>query len=155
MRYAIVFVSILGMAVVGLLSAGTAVADSVSIGIKTDSLKLGINIGQPPKLVAVPGTPVHYAPGLPSNYFFYGNRYYLFHGEAWYIASSYNGPWTVIVLQQVPPPILSVPVQYYRVPPGHWKERHGPPPWAAAKGHDKDKKYKDKKKKKGKGHDDD
>jgi hypothetical protein len=43
-----------------------------------------------------------------------------------------------------PKPILAVPVPYYKKPPSHWK-KHGPPPWAEAKGHGK---------KKGKGKDD-
>ncbi|MBI2000093.1 MAG: hypothetical protein HYS69_02685, partial [candidate division NC10 bacterium] len=50
MRPAIVFASILGVAAAGLLPAGPAMADNVSIGIRTDSLSLGVNIGEPPRL---------------------------------------------------------------------------------------------------------
>lgn len=155
MRRTIALAGILLLAVMGLVPAGTALADSVSIGINTGNLNLGISVGEPPKLVVVPGTPVQYAPAVTANYFFYGNRYYLFHNETWYIASGYNGPWTVIAIQRVPPPILTVPVEYYRVPPGHWKGKHGPPPWAAAKGYDKDRKHKGnykEKKRRGRGH---
>src|SRR5574341_35744 len=139
MRKAIVVASILGMAAIGALSVGSAMADNVSIGVRTDNLSLGVNIGEPPKLVAVPGMPVYYAPTVAQNYFFYGGRYYLFHNGAWYFSAFHNGPWGVLALQSVPQPILTVPVQYYRVPPGHWKNRHGPPPWAAEKGHGKEK----------------
>jgi hypothetical protein len=43
-------------------------------------------------------------------------------------------------VERVPRPILGVPVDYYRNRPDHWKQ-HGPPPWAQAKGRDKDKGY--------------
>jgi len=71
MRPAIVFASILAVAAAGLLPAVPAMADNVSIGIRTDGLSLGINIGEPPKLVVVPGTPVYHAPGVAYNYFFF------------------------------------------------------------------------------------
>ncbi|MBI2163012.1 MAG: hypothetical protein HYU32_02560, partial [candidate division NC10 bacterium] len=86
MRPAIVFASILGVAAAGLLPAGPAMADNVSIGIRTDSLSLGVNIGEPPRLVVVPGTRVYHAPSVASNYFFYGGRYYLFHNGGWYFS---------------------------------------------------------------------
>jgi hypothetical protein len=108
-----------------------------------DNLSIGINIGTPPPpppivvvapppLVVVPGTPVSYAPSVAANYFFYAGRYYTFHNGAWFHATRYNGPWTFIVLERMPPPILAVPVAYYKVPPGHWK-KGGPPPWAGHK----------------------
>ena len=42
-------------------------------------------------------------------------------------------------LERVPRPVLGVPGAYYKAPPGHWKQKHGPPPWAQAKGHAKQK----------------
>jgi hypothetical protein len=144
MRKAIVLTSVLGIGAVCGLSAGTVMADSVSIGIQTDALSVGVNIGEPPKLVTVPGTTVYYAPTVAHNYFFYGGRYYLFHNGAWFFSAFHNGPWTVVALQSVPQPILTVPVGYYRVRPGHWKHKDGPPPWAAAKGHGKEKNKKKK-----------
>jgi hypothetical protein len=39
-------------------------------------------------------------------------------------------------VEQVPQPVLAVPVAYYKVPPGHMKKGAGPPPWAGhGKGH--------------------
>ncbi len=108
----------------------------------TSSVSLGISIGTPPSFVIVPGTHVYYAPSVPYNYFAFGGQFYLFHNEVWMSARSYNGPWTAIALERVPPHILGVPVQYYRVPPGHWKKT-GPPPWAPAKGHAKKKGHDD------------
>jgi hypothetical protein len=108
------------------------------------SVNLGISLGAPPPLVVVPGLPVYYAPTLPYNYFVYGHRYYTCMNDHWYYAPTYNGPWTVIAVSRVPSPILRVPVQYYKVPPGHGS-RHGPPPWAGqgkAHGHGHDQKEK-------------
>jgi hypothetical protein len=99
-------------------------------------VSIDLNIGTRPQFVAVSGIPVYYAPSVSYNYFYYGKRYYLFHGEVWFSATSYNGPWTAVALERVPGPILTVPVEYYKRPPGHWK-KHGPPPWAQAKGHEK------------------
>jgi len=101
---------------------------------------IGINIGvppppppvvveAPPPLVVVPRTPVYYAPSLPYNYFYYGGLYYTFHGDHWFHAASFNGPWSFVTVERVPRPLLTVPVGYYRVPPGPCK-KHGPPPWA-------------------------
>lgn len=136
----IVLAAILAGMTSGLFLVGRAMGDSFSVGLRTDSLSLGINIGAPPQLVVVPGTPVYQAPGVPHNYFFYGGRYYLFHEGAWFLASHYNGPWTVIAVERVPRQILLVPVEHYKIPPGHWK-KGGPPPWA---GHGRENKHKKK-----------
>ena len=125
-----------GLALVALpmVSAG---AENVSIAISTPSVSFGLNIGAPPPLVVVPGLPVYQAPSVPDNYFVYQGYYYLFHEGIWYYSHHYNGPWMSLVMHQVPRPILAVPVPYYKKPPPHWK-KHGPPPWAPAKGHDRD-----------------
>jgi len=84
-------------------------------------------------MVVVPGTPVYHAPSVPYNYFYYHWQYYLYHKATWFVAMHYNGPWTVIALEHVPEPILTVPVAYYKVPPSNWKKKGGPPPWVSAK----------------------
>jgi hypothetical protein len=150
MRRAIILASILGVTTLGLGLPGLARADSLSVGVQTSNLKLGINIGStPPPLVVVPGPgmagppgppppPVYTAPGLPYNYFVYQKQHYLYHEGRWLRAKRHNGPWTVIAIGQVPGPILAVPVEHYKNRPAHW-EHHGPPPWANAKGHNKEK----------------
>lgn len=127
MRRDIILAGVLVAAAAGLLPGGATASTDVHIGIQ---------IGAPPQLVVVPGTPVYYAPALPHNYFYYGGQYYLFSNDTWYFAPTYNGPWAAIAVEFVPRPILAVPVPYYKAPPGHWK-RHGPPPWAPAWGHRK------------------
>ena len=145
----------LGLAV-GLVGFGlplaSAWAQNVSIGISTPSVNFGLNIGAPPPLVAVPGLPVYQAPSVPDNYFVYQGYYYLYHGGTWHYSRHYNGPWMALMIHQVPQPILAVPVPYYKKPPSHWK-KHGPPPWAVAKGYDKERGHgKDKGHGKAKGH---
>ena len=141
MRQVAVLAGILAVTAAGVGLPGLAQADSVSIGVQTNNMQLGINIGPtPPPLVVVPGPavagppgppppPVYTAPGLPYTYFVYQKAYYLYHEGRWFRARRHNGPWTAIAIAQVPRPILAVPVEHYRVRPSHW-EHHGPPPWA-------------------------
>jgi len=139
MGYVIVVASILVAAATGLLGAIPAQADNLSIGINIGSPPPPIIVAMPPQLVVVPGTPVYYAPGLNVNFFFHKGRYYTFHNGAWFVGAAHNGPWTFVAVEHMPQPILAVPVQYYKVPPGHWK-KGGPPPWAGhAKGSKKGK----------------
>jgi hypothetical protein len=95
---------------------------------------IGIHFPAPPPLVVVPQIPtVRYVPvpAVPSNLFFYNGQYWVFAAGSWYVSAGYNGPWLVVGPQFVPRPILLVPVQYYHIPPGHWKQwaRRSPPHW--------------------------
>lgn len=143
MRRAILLATLLCGMALGLVLPGTAHPDSFSIGVQTNNLNLGINVGPtPPPLVVVPapvvvapgppGPPlpvVYTAPSLPYNYFVYQNVHYLYREDHWFRARHYNGPWTVIGIAQVPRPVLAIPVEQYRERPAHWAH-HGPPPWA-------------------------
>jgi hypothetical protein len=95
---------------------------------------IGVHLPAPPRLIVVPAVPaVQYvpAPAAPSNLFFYGGQYWAFATGGWYVSGGYKGPWVAVAPQFVPRPLLLVPVQYYHVPPGHWKkwERARPPHW--------------------------
>ena len=93
---------------------------------------IGIHLPAPPHLVVVPEVhAVQYVPSVSANLFFYGNQYWVFSNGGWYVSRGYNGPWVVVAPQVVPRPVLLVPVHYYRVPPGHWKQwqRNHPPRW--------------------------
>jgi hypothetical protein len=171
MRGAIILVSVLGVVTMGAVVPGRARAANVSVGVQTSNLNLGINIDNtPPPLVAVPGPvvvapagphvppppAVYIAPNVPYNYFVYQQAHYVYHEGRWFRARHHNGPWMVIAISQVPRPVLAVPVEHYKVRPAHWKH-HGPPPWAEAKGYDKERGHDKEKghgKKTGKGHDD-
>ena len=120
--------------------AATAVAAydvHITIGIGALPVPPPVVVTRPPQLVVVPGTSVYYAPALLFNYFFYAGQYYTFAKGQWFVASAYNGPWVVMTVGQVPAPILAVPVEYYKIPPGHVKPA-GPPPCA---GHGKGPKH--------------
>ena len=84
---------------------------------------IGIHLPAPPQLVIVPGVPaVQYAPAAPANFFFYGGQYWVFANDGWHVSRHHDGPWILVGPQFVPRPLLFVPVRYYRVPPGHWKQ---------------------------------
>jgi hypothetical protein len=118
-----------------LLAAASVIPLSITSATAQD-VKINIGLGAPPivlsappPLLVVPGSPVYYAPDVPTNLFFYKGRYYTVANGAWSMAPAYHGPWVVIQIGQVPSPVLSVPVEYYKIPPGQLK-KHGPPPWA-------------------------
>jgi len=110
-----------------------AVAGAPSPGRAGVSVNIGIDLPAPPELVAVPASPVMYAPGTPANYFFYGGQYYVFTSGVWYASPGYNGPWVAVAPAYVSRPILAVPVGYYRVPPPAWRgwRREAAPHWEA------------------------
>jgi len=113
------------------LCSGAAVAAQgvrIDIGLGTPSVP-PVVITTPPRLVVVPGTSVYYAPEVPTDYFRYNGRYYTVVNDVWSTAPAYHGPWVTIQIGQVPRPVRSVPVDYYKIPPGHLK-KHGPPAWA-------------------------
>ena len=100
---------------------------------------IGIHFPSPPQLVVVPEVrAVRYVPTPSANLFFYGSQYWAFANGGWHVSHDYNGPWVVVAPQFVPRSILLVPVNYYRVPPGHWKQwqRQRPPHWANEWGHE-------------------
>ncbi len=93
---------------------------------------IGIHLPVPPPLVVVPTVAtVQYAPSAPGNFFFYGGQYWVFANGGWHVSRGHDGPWILVAPQFVPRPVLLVPVRYYHVPPGHWKQwqREAPPRW--------------------------
>lgn len=135
MRGRIVIATLVAVALVGSVGAGRAGA-----GVSID-----FNLISQPQLVAVPGTPVAYAPAVPANYFFFNGQYYLFANGGWFVAGGYNGPWLAVPPGYVPGALLAVPVNYYRAAPWQWQHWHRahPPRWAPVWGrqwraHDRD-----------------
>lgn len=102
-------------------------------------IDIGIRLPAPPPLVVVPEVrAVRYVPTASANLFFYDNQYWAYANNGWYVSRGYNGPWVVVAPQIVPRPVLLVPVNYYRVPPGHWKQwqKKQPPHWGQEWGPD-------------------
>ena len=115
------------IALVALFALGPAAPAVAQIHVD-----IGIHLPAPPRLVVVPEVrAVQYVPAVSANLFFYGNQYWVFSNGGWYVSRGYNGPWVVVAPHVVPRPVLLVPVNYYRVPPGHWKkwQRNHPPHW--------------------------
>src|SRR5437764_5017137 len=108
MRYAL-------LALLALVSAAPAAAQM--------HVDIGIRLPAPPPLVVVPGVAtVQYAPSAPANVFFYSNQYWIYADSGWHVSRRHDGPWILVAPQFVPRPVLLVPVRYYHVPPGHWKQ---------------------------------
>ena len=74
-------------------------------------VNINVNIGPPPPVVVVErptmlylGEPALYvAVGVPYDIFFVGGRYYRYHGDHWFYASGYEGPWVHVVYKSLPP----------------------------------------------------
>jgi hypothetical protein len=127
----------------GLLAPAPAHAD-VNIGINV-APPPAIVVASPPRLVAVPGSPVFYGPGANHNLFVYAGHYYSFHGGAWFVAASPGSSWSIIATNRVPQPVLAVPPTYYKIPPGQAKKMGAQPfvPPGQAKGPKGKKSWKD------------
>ncbi len=135
----------LGMAFVSPASAGTNVDVGIHIGAPAPVVPVAPALPPPPppmlipspRVTKVPESEVYYVPGASFNLFVFRGHYYSFHRGVWFQGSTHNGPWTVVEMRHVPPPVLAVPARYYRIPPGqakklglggppgHAKERHG------------------------------
>ena len=93
----------------------------LSINFGSPGVNIGLNLGGYPNLVAVPGYPVYYAPGVDGNYFYYDGLYWVYQNDNWYESSWYNGPWTAVDPLDVPAFILQVPVRYYHRAPAYFR----------------------------------
>lgn len=121
-------VSVVTVSAAGLLNGAPAQAGDVNVGINVGVPvpPPPVVVAAPPQVVIVPGSPVYYAPAADFNLFVYQGRYYRFHEGHWFIATAHGGPWTFVVRNRVPQPVLAVPTGYYRIPPGHAKKMAGP-----------------------------
>ncbi|BDG02860.1 hypothetical protein [Anaeromyxobacter oryzae] len=110
----------------------------VDVGVAVPGVQIGIHMPAYPRLVAVPGYPVYYAPAASSNYFFYDGAYWVYQGDTWYVSSWYAGPWNVVEPYDVPVFLLRVPVRYYRQPPPYFRGWRAdmPPRWGERWGRD-------------------
>jgi hypothetical protein len=74
-------------------------------------VNINVNIGSPPPVVvherptmvylAEPGMFV--AVGVPYDIYFISGRYYYYHGDNWFWASGYDGPWVFMQRKSLPP----------------------------------------------------
>lgn len=113
------FLIALCLALAGFIS--TPAGAQLSLGFSSGGVRLGINIPVYPRLVAVPGYPVYWAPDVNANYFFYDGAYWLFYDDNWYESEWYNGPWYMVPPDEVPLYVLRVPVRYYHARPSYFR----------------------------------
>ena len=99
---------------------------------------IDVDLPEYPQMQPVPDSPVYYAPGVDSNYFFYDGLYWDYYGDRWYASPWYNGPWSWVDPVYVPTYVLWVPISYYRKPHHHWASwrRDRPPRWGDHWGRD-------------------
>lgn len=121
------------------LLAGAAIAAAIGFsGPARAEVSVSINLGpppivvsEPPALVMIPHSQVHYVPDPQIDVFFYGGYWWSPRGERWYRARAYNGPWGVIERGRVPRAVAYMPRDYRtryererHIPYGQWKKDH-------------------------------
>jgi hypothetical protein len=119
------------------LLAGAAIAAAIGFsGPARAEVSVSINLGpppivvaEPPALVMIPHSQVHYVPDPQIDVFFYGGYWWSPRGERWYRARAYNGPWGVIERGRVPRAVAYMPRDYRtryererHIPYGQWKK---------------------------------
>ena len=72
---------------------------------------VNVNIGapppvvvyNPPTMVLMPEPQMYVAVGVPYDIYFVSGRYYYLHGGHWFFGPGYNGPWTYVAFNTLPP----------------------------------------------------
>jgi hypothetical protein len=104
-----------------LLAAAALLLASVFPASAQEYVDLDVDVREYPEMVPVPDSPVYYAPGVDSNYFFYDGLYWDYYNDRWYSSAWYNGPWTYVDPVYVPTYVLWVPIRYYHRPSHYWR----------------------------------
>ena len=81
------------------------------LSVLAAEVHVNVNIGAPPPIIVqspppmlfLPEPAVYVAVGLPYDIYFLGGRYYYFHGDNWFWAPGYGGPWVHVVHSSLPP----------------------------------------------------
>jgi hypothetical protein len=99
---------------------------------------IDVDLPMYPEMQPIPDSPVYYAPGVDSNYFYYDGLYWDYYNDGWYSSPWYNGPWTYVDPVYVPTYVLWVPVGYYHRPPAYFRNwrSNRPPHWGQRWGAD-------------------
>ena len=104
------------------LTVATLVAGSGVVMPARADIDLDINIGAPgvlfehePEVVVVPNTDVYYVPSRDDwDVYRYGGSWYANRNGSWFRSRSYRGPFSPIVYDRVPRPIVVAPREYHR-----------------------------------------
>jgi uncharacterized membrane protein YgcG len=106
-------------------------------------VNINVNIGPPPPIVVherptmvyLPEPGMYVAVGVPYDIFFVSGRYYYYHGDHWFWASGYNGPWVFVEQRRMPPGLVKYKVvklreyrereyRVYKTQGPAWKGKH-------------------------------
>jgi len=123
-------------------------------------VNINVNIGPPPPIVVherptmvyLPEPAMYVAVGVPYDIYFVSGRYYYWHGDHWFWASGYNGPWVYVEHSHLPPGLVKYKVvklreyrereyRVYKTQGPAYKGRHfdgDPGPSRAEHGRDRD-----------------
>jgi len=77
----------------------------------SSQVSVNINIGAPPPVVVrtrptmifLPEPAAYVAVGIPYDIYFVSGHYYYLHGNDWFLAQGYNGPWVYVSYNTLPP----------------------------------------------------
>ena len=94
----------------GMLLGAIAMDGGVATPARAE-VNINVNIGAPPPVVVVerptmlylPEPAIYVAVGVPYDIFFMSGRYYYFHGDNWFWAAGYGGPWVNVKHKSLPP----------------------------------------------------
>jgi len=113
-RYAKHAMTIMGMSMLLNLPvwAVAGVDVNVNVGIP---LPPPIVVAAPPTMVYLAEPGVYVAVGIPYDLFFVGGRYYYYHGDRWFWAPGYRGPWVHVVGRSVPWGLRRYPIERLHV----------------------------------------
>ena len=101
-----------GMTLAGLGMLVTAMRmDSTLATPAVAEVNINVNIGAPPPVVVhtrptmvyLTEPSVYVAVGVPYDIYFVSGRYYYMHGDNWFWASGYDGPWVNVKYKSLPP----------------------------------------------------
>jgi hypothetical protein len=68
----------------------------------------------PPQMLFLSDPGVYLAVGIPYDVYFIAGRYYYFHGNNWFWARGYRGPWTYVEYRALPPGLRKYKVDRMR-----------------------------------------
>ena len=98
-RYTKYLITLLGLSV--LVSTPARAEMGVNLNINV-GVPPPIEVEAPPSMVYLAEPGVYVAVGVPYDLFFVGGRYYYYHGDHWFWARGYGGPWVYVADRSVP-----------------------------------------------------
>ncbi len=105
---------ILGLGVIAPAYAGVNVNINLGAPAVVVAPPPPVEVEAPPEMVFLPEPGIYVAIGLPFDIFFISGRYYYFHGDNWFWAQGYGGPWVHVGYKSLPPGLRRYKVERLR-----------------------------------------